>query len=130
MSCGQYTCTTNLHQDISAVHIIKVIPFMEVYYPYIKLSTYSVLPFTIVLVLNTSITYKLWKSRKTLSETVPSTILGGPDRSKVTQNQQRITVMLLVVSFMWLGLTAPFMMFSLVKDSSTKPETKVIWLIL
>ena len=104
--------------------------FMEVYYPYIKFSTYSVLPFTIVLVLNTSITYKLWKSRKTLSETVPSTILGGPDRSKVTQNQQRITVMLLVVSFMWLGLTALFMMFSLVKDSSTKPETKVIWLIL
>ena len=28
--------------------------FMEVFYPYIKLSTYSVLPFTIVLVLNTS----------------------------------------------------------------------------
>ena len=104
--------------------------FMEVYYPYVKLSTYSVLPFIIVLVLNTSIIYKLWQSRKSLSETVPTTIVNGSDRSKVTQNQQRITVMLLVVSFMWLGLTAPFMLFSLLKDSSTKPETKVIVLIL
>ena len=104
--------------------------FMEEYYPFIKLSTYSVLPFTMVVVLNTSITRKLWRSRKTLSEAAPTGIHGGPDRSKVAQNQQRITIMLLVVSFMWLGLTAPFMLFSLVKDSSTNPETKVILLIL
>ena len=98
--------------------------FMEVYYPYIKLTTYSALPFTIVLVLNTSITYKLWKSRKVLSGTVPLTV-SGQERNRFTQNQHKITVMLLAVSFMWLGLTAPFMLFSLVKDTSTKPSTKV-----
>ena len=98
--------------------------FMEVYYPYIKLSTYSVLPFTIVLILNTSITFKLWNSRKALSETIP--VKGSsPERNKFTRSQHKTTVMLLVVSFMWLGLTAPFMLFSLVKDTSTNPATKV-----
>ena len=63
--------------------------FMEVYYPFIKLSTYSVLPFTIVLILNTSITFKLWSSRKVLS---------SQKRSKFTQSQRKITVMLLVVT--------------------------------
>ena len=94
--------------------------FMEVYYPYIKLSTYSVLPFIIVLILNTSITFKLWNSRKALSETGSS-----PERNKFTRSQRKITIMLLVVSFMWLGLTIPFMLFSLVKDTSTNPATKV-----
>ena len=98
--------------------------FMEVYYPYIKLSTYSVLPFIMVLILNTLIIFKLWKGRKALPETVLTTTFGN-DRSKVAQSQQRVTVMLLVVSFIWLGLTAPFMLYTLVKDTSTKPETKV-----
>ena len=96
--------------------------FMEVYYPYTKLGTYCVLPFTIVLILNTSITFKLWSSRT--SGTVPVKC-SSQDRNKFTQSQHKITVMLLAVSFMWLGLTTPFMLFSLVKDSDTKRATKV-----
>lgn len=111
-SCSHYTSDT----------------FMEKYFPYIKLTSYSILPFTLVLLLNISITYKLWHSRKgiRLRNDSPSTRSnnkgcgGGGSHS-----QHKINVMLLAVSFIWLVLTAPFMMWSLVKDTGSDPGTKV-----
>ena len=97
--------------------------FMEKFFPYLKLTTYSILPFTMVLLLNISITYKLWHSRKFIQSRSESP-LGGKGRS-ASQSQHKITIMLLVVSFIWLSLTAPFMLWSLVKDTSTDHITKV-----
>ena len=97
--------------------------FMEKFFPYLKLTTYSILPFTVVLVLNISITYKLWQGRKSIGFRGESP-LGGNSKS-TSRSQHKITIMLLVVSFIWLTLTAPFMLWSLVKDTSADHVTKV-----
>ena len=97
--------------------------FMENYFPYLKLTTYSILPFTMVLFLNISITYKLRQSKKSIRIRTNSPLSGNQKSSNHAQH--KITIMLLVVSFIWLSLTAPFMLWSLVKDTSSDPVTKV-----
>ena len=98
--------------------------FMEEYFPYIKLSTYSILPFTVVLVLNAAITCKLWHSGRSIIQKTESPLRRCESKSK-RSSQHKITIMLLVVSFIWLCLTAPFMLWSLVKDTSSDAVTKV-----
>ena len=97
--------------------------FMEKFFPYLKLTTYSILPFTLVLILNISITYKLWYSRKSIEIRGESPWEG---HRSANRSQQKTTIMLLVVSFIWLILTAPFMLWYLVKDTSADHVTKVI----
>ena len=99
--------------------------FMEKFFPYLKLTTYSILPFAMVLFLNISITYKLWRSRTFIQSRSESPLGGGGKGRSASQSQHKITIMLLVVSFIWLSLTAPFMLWSLVKDTSTDHITKV-----
>ncbi len=75
-------------------------------YPYVKLVTYSILPFVIVLVLNLCIIWKLWIHHQPFGEKNKP---GYANR----HSQNRITIMLLTVSCLWLILTAPFTMVSL-----------------
>ncbi len=80
--------------------------FMMKVFPILKLVSYSILPFCIVLVLNVLITFRLWKNRSSISRAD-----GSNSSSRVSQN--RITIMLLTVSFVWLLMTSPFTMWSL-----------------
>ena len=97
--------------------------FMEKYFPYLKLTTYSILPFTMVLFLNILITYKLWQNKKSIKIRRDSP--SSSNQKSTNHPQHKITIMLLVVSFIWLSLSAPFMLWSLVKNTSPDPVTKV-----
>ncbi len=94
--------------------------FMTEIFPYLKLVSYSILPFTIVLILNLCIIWRLWSTRQSLTEKTVRTEAGCPSR----RSQNRITVMLLTVSCLWLLLTAPFTMWSLLWTHSTDPRQK------
>ncbi len=85
--------------------------FMENIFPVMKLISYSVLPFMIVLILNLAITIKLWTNRAAIRRAASDSEAGSSSRSA----QNRITIMLLTVSFMWLVLTGPFTLWSVLK---------------
>ena len=86
--------------------------FMVSVYPLLKLASYTIVPFVIVLVLNTLITYKLWKNRKAFQ----TMLRRNRDHPSHKSTQYRVTVMLLTVSFVWLLLTAPFTLRSLMDN--------------
>lgn len=96
--------------------------FMQHVYPLMKLASYTIIPFVIVLVMNSLTTYKLWQSRKSWQKECARRITDNPAH-KLTQ--YRITLMLLTVSFVWLLLTAPFTVRSLMESQqqqSRDPE--------
>ena len=88
--------------------------FMLEIFPVMKLVSYSILPFIIVLLLNLAITIKLWSNRVAITRATSDSDTGSASRA----SQNRITVMLLTVSFVWLILTAPFTLWSLLRDPS------------
>ncbi len=88
-------------------------------YPYLKLVSYSILPFIIVLILNLCIIWKLWTKHQSI---------GCENQSgSLNKKQNRVTVMLLTVSCLWLVLTAPFTLVSLLlshtKDAHHAAQT-------
>ena len=85
--------------------------FMLEIFPVMKLVSYSILPFIIVLFLNLAITVRLWSNRMAISRAASDSDTGSASRA----SQNRITVMLLTVSFVWLILTAPFMLWSILR---------------
>ncbi len=86
--------------------------FMNKVYPILKLASYSIIPFCLVLILNLSITYKLCQNRTAIRRACES-----PAHHKVAQH--RMTVMLLTVSFVWLLLTFPFTLRSLLEGKAS-----------
>ena len=88
--------------------------FMLEIFPVMKLVSYSISPFIIVLVLNLAIAVKLWCNKVAISRAASDSDTGSASRA----SQNRITVMLLTVSFVWLILTAPFTLWSLLRDPS------------
>ena len=96
--------------------------FMVEVFPVMKLVSYSILPFIIVLFLNLAITFRLWSNRMAISRATSDSDTGSASRA----SQNRITVMLLTVSFVWLILTAPFMLRSVltIHDGSQQKKAQ------
>ena len=96
--------TVNLHDLGYKLHCgaMRDDYFMTAIFPTMKLVSYSILPFTLVLLFNGAIILRLWLSS--------SLIRGshGESARRGTNPQHKITVMLLIVSFVWLVLTGPF----------------------
>ena len=87
--------------------------FIIKYYHWIKLATYSCVPFVLVLFLNVSIIIRILARfrhndllRADSMRTIGTTNPAGADH--------RVTAMLLVVSLSWLLLTAPFMLWTFI----------------
>ena len=91
--------------------------FMNKVYPILKLASYSIIPFSLVLILNLLITFKLCHNRAAMRKASES-----PTHNKVAQH--RMTVMLLVVSFTWLILSAPWTLRSLLEGKANTQEER------
>ena len=93
--------------------------FMKEVFPWLKLATYSCVPFVLVLVLNVCILTKVITSNRGISGSA-----GDERHSSARASQEgRVTTMLLTVSFTWLALTAPFTLWTfLARDSADRYE--------
>ena len=85
--------------------------FMVTIYPIMKLLSYCILPFVIVLFLNAAIIMRLSNSRRFVRSGNGASNISSP-------HQNRITGMLLTVSITWLILTGPFTIWSIVPQSN------------
>ena len=88
--------------------------FMRHQFEYIKLASYSLAPFAIILGLNVAIVVRLRCGQ------AASILAGGGDHGGGTQQAaitSRVTYMLLAVSVTWLILTAPFTLQILIGDA-------------
>ncbi len=106
--------------------------FMTKAYPWVKLTTYSCIPFTIVLILNICIIIKIIpefgntnnnkgiKGNKTQNKYLNTDCRATPRNLK----DRRVTLMLLGVSISWLCLTAPFTLWSLIASPSADPQSR------
>ena len=92
--------------------------FMNGPYNYIRLVSYTLVPFSIVLTMNAGIITCICRSsRQPISDPGDRRTLKGQmsvDTRLVQHNKQQVTVMLLVVSFSWLFLTMPYAVLSLI----------------
>ena len=93
--------------------------FMSSIFPVMKLLSYCVIPFFIVLILNAAIITRISKTKPLLSINRPTTIKG-----KTSSHQSRITGMLLTVSITWLLLTGPFTIWSLVPNNENTSSSE------
>lgn len=82
--------------------------FMKKIFPYLKMVTYSFLPFGLVLIMNIMIISSLLKRTAKFSDS-----LTGRQTSAVA-GQYKVITLLLTVSFTWLFLTAPFSIWSVI----------------
>ena len=105
-------------------------PFMQQPFEYLKLATYSFIPFGAVFALNLGIIYKITRRSTVLrrcdsivTTTSIRTSGGGSFHSETalrdgavarTLRQQRVIYMLLTLSFSWLILTAPYAIVSVI----------------
>ena len=93
--------------------------FMLKIFPWLKLSTYSILPFVLILVMNLVIIHKIIKSKKRRRDS----LMGGRGKeatSRINHGRNRVTLLLLSITCMWLLLTAPIMMWTFVAQQDTK----------
>ena len=84
--------------------------FIVEVFPWLRLVTYSIIPFCIVLILNVIIISKLIKERPEVQQTDGNIF----NTQRMMIQQRKLTVMLLSVSFVWLGLSSPFTIWRLV----------------
>lgn len=89
--------------------------FMTRVFPYLNLASYSLAPFTIVLSLNLAIIWKVLRSGTSGSDVNRCTSYG--EHTRRLHTQVRTTYMLLSVTFVWLFLTGPFTIWTLVSTS-------------
>jgi growth hormone secretagogue receptor len=92
--------------------------FMNGPYNYIRLVSYTLVPFALVIAMNAGIITCICRSsRQPINDTGSRMSLNGQmtmDTQLVQRNKQQVTVMLLIVSFSWLLLTMPYAVFSLI----------------
>ena len=93
--------------------------FMSTVFPVMKLLSYCVVPFFIVLLLNAAIIIRISKSKN-----VPLLNRSVTFKGTCTSHQNRITGMLLTVSITWLLLTGPFTIWSLVPNNPVTTSSK------
>ena len=96
--------------------------FMHRVYPYMKLVTYAILPFTFVLVFNLAIIYRV--TRNSLPHSNGGDHAGHDPSTTERHGQGRITYMLLTVSFMWLALTVPFTVWTFANPRPTDSHSR------
>ena len=84
--------------------------FMSNVFPWLKLATYSCVPFSLVLILNMCILVKIISSYHGIST---SSVDHRVTSNRVSR-ESRVTTMLLVVSFTWLALTGPFTLWTFI----------------
>ncbi|ELU00794.1 hypothetical protein CAPTEDRAFT_190629 [Capitella teleta] len=90
--------------------------YMREMFNYVNFATYSVIPFVIVLILNIGIIIKVSRSAPHINGELA--IRSNDAAVEKQQRQQRVTYMLLTVSFTFILLTGPFTLHSLiVKDT-------------
>lgn len=94
--------------------------FMMVYYPWIKLTTYSCLPFTLVLILNICICVKIIPGFRHLPMKQSGNCESRTFHS-AGHNDAKVTTMLVIVSVTWLFLTAPFTLWTFVARQRSDP---------
>ena len=102
--------------------------FMTNAFEYLKIVSYSVLPFIIVLTLNICIIYRMARSTKIIIHN----LIGKHCREIALEKQRcqrRVTYMLLVITFAWLILTAPFTLFYLIRTPTRDPKRAAINLL-
>ena len=110
-----YRCT--YHPDL---------PFMSHGYNYLVSTTYSILPFLLVFILNINIVVQL--KRHSAPGHVSSTARNGSSSKSVTSSKKkqdknseiaRLTTVLFLVSFSWLILSLPFLISQVIPRSAT-----------
>jgi len=106
--------------------------FMNVAFNYVKFSTYSLLPFVVVAVLNVLVVYGVARLRRRLflrrvsRLQAPSDSTVGGERTlqpPLSTNQVRATSMLVVVALMWLVLATPFTLVSVLAVNGIRPTS-------
>ena len=116
---GLYENDAGVTQCISSPDIL----FMHEPFEYLKLATYSFIPFAMVFALNLAIIWKISRQPAMFQEEntrrSPITVgrCGRPgacqtNRGVSASRQQRVIYMLLTLSFSWLVLTAPYAIIS------------------
>ncbi|CAH1789963.1 unnamed protein product [Owenia fusiformis] len=88
--------------------------FRSYYWPWIDACIASFIPFTILIICNALIVAKLSKSKKFRKEST------NERRGKNNNATRSITIMLIVTSFMFLILTAPFVIYLIIWQKDTK----------
>ena len=106
--------------------------FMNVAFNYVKFSTYSLLPFVVVAVLNVLIVYRVVKLRRRLQAyrvrrlRASSDAAVGGERTlqpPLSAKQVRATSMLVVLALMWLVLATPFTLVSILSVNGIRPKS-------
>lgn len=109
----------------------STMPFMKKEFEFLKLATYSLVPFAVILVLNVAIITRLhWRPfllRGRSGDT--SSTFSGTSRSESATNgrQAKVTYMLVAVSFAWLALTFPNAIHALVFHLSTSDQARSMY---
>ena len=89
-------------------------PFHYIF-DYLKAATYCLFPSSLVLILNSCIIYKVIKSRKAREHLTQSESAQALASCRLNRTEYHVTSMLLVISFVWLGLTTPYGIFSVAR---------------
>lgn len=97
--------------------------FMMSIYPIMKLLSYCVLPFVVVLILNAAIIVRLSNSRRFIGSNSVIT-------NKSTSQHNRITGMLVTLSITWLLLTCPFTIVTIVFKHSHLSYSKAQYFLI
>ncbi len=88
--------------------------FMNGPFNYLKLGTYSIVPFALVMTMNAFIIWRICHPTRGVSSSHNRKLRsGGSFRDREDSPRQHVTAMLLLVSFTWLVLTLPFTVISL-----------------
>ncbi len=105
--------------------------FMNGPFNYIKFASYSIVPFVLVLSMNIGIILRTFKhSQQNCSEAhesltyYSSACVRKLAQKRLRSGRQQVTVMLLLVSFMWLFLSVPFTLYSLLPLNLPTPQDR------
>jgi len=114
--------------------------FMNVAFNYVKFSTYSLLPFVVVAVLNVLIIYRVAQLRRRLlarrvrrlraPSDPPTAGDERPLRPPLSASQVRVTSVLVVVALMWLVLTTPFTLISILAVNGVRATSDSVHLLV
>jgi len=108
--------------------------FMNGPFNYVRLASYTIIPFVLVLGMNIRIIVSICRTTENsplnTNKIFLRTIRFVTDSNRILRNKRRLTTMLLVVSFSWLFLTLPFTVISLINfKNSTNHRRAIIFLL-
>jgi growth hormone secretagogue receptor len=104
--------------------------FMNGPYNYIRLASYSLIPFALVIAMNAGIIACICQSSRRQVSNIASL---STFKCQITvdtrlqqRNKQQVTIMLLIVSFSWLVLTMPYAVFSLINFQFPNSHSRAV----